>query len=109
MNKLRLGALLLAILLAASILTGTALHRIHTNIAGLLENSNATLAAESWRRWRNLTAAFADHEPLERMDQLFAQLEEHTTEEEYTMLCIQLSCVSKAIAESVELTWWNFL
>ena len=119
MNRLHLGWLLLALILTVSALTGFAIDRIHTGIADTLDQAAqsfqpalASQALTSWKRWRGLTAAMTDHEPLENMDLLFEQLsQEYALQhpEEFSNLCLQLSCVSRAISESVRLTWWNFL
>lgn len=119
MNRLRLGLLLLAVLLAVSILIGAAIGSIHNSIADAMltaaNNRDIDLVfrtEERWQRWRGLTAAFTDHEPLEQLDQLFFQLSRESAlvqPAEFSMLCVQSSCVSRAIAESMKLTWWNFL
>lgn len=119
MNRLHLGILMLALLLALSSVTGMVIDRIHTAIATDLtaaaENADtamASQAAKRWLRWRSLTAAVTDHEPLEHIDQLFDQLSMEQTldnAEEFSIICVQLAGVSRAIAESTRLTWWNFL
>ncbi len=119
MNRMRLGLLLLAVLLAVSILIGIAIGSIHNSIAEAMLNAAdstdidlAFRTEERWQRWRGLTAAFTDHQPLEQLDQLFAQLSRQSAlahPSEFSMLCVQAACVSRAIAESMELTWWNFL
>lgn len=119
MNRLRLGLLLLAVILVISIIIGLAIGNIHTQIADAMlaaaDGIDIDLAFQTealWQRFRGLTAAFTDHEPLEELDQLFSQLSRESAiaqPAEFSMLCIQASCVSRAIAESVELTWWNFL
>lgn len=119
MNRLRFGLILLAALLAVSIFIGLAIGSIHGRIASaMLEaagNADIDLVFHTqalWQRWRGLTAAFTAHEPLEELDQLFAQLSRKSALQqpaEFSMLCVQASCVSRAIAESMELTWWNFL
>lgn len=68
-------------------------------------------AAQDWKNARNFTAAFADHEPLEEMDSLFARLLSLSPEDdpsEFTAACAQLSCLAQAMADSQRLSWWNF-
>lgn len=119
MNRLLLGIALLIFALVAGTVCCTALERIHTQIADELAVAADTAdpliaerATQSWQRWRGFSAAFNHHEPLEQMDLLFdrlARLNAARQPEEFSRLCAQLSRLSRAIAESNRLTWWNFL
>lgn len=125
MNKLWLGVALLAILLLMGWIAGSALHRIHGELAQDLKKASeaaevdfreaealAQRAEKKWKESRRLASALADHEPLEEMDSLFAQLKvygsgEHKTQ--YGAICADLSSLARAIGEEQCLFWWNLL
>jgi len=125
MNKLWLGIALLAILLLVGWIAGSALHHIHQQLAKDLEaaaetaqtdfreaNALARNAEKKWKKSRHLASALADHEPLEEMDSLFAQLKiyasgEHKTQ--YGAICADLASLARAIGEEQCLYWWNLL
>ena len=117
--------LLLAVLTVGIVLT-VAFRRLHEPIAEKLDTASEAALAEDWGRadalasqavgdWKNFrrfTAAVADHEPLEEMDSLFAQLEvwQRLREpEEFAAACVYLAELARAMADSQQLTWWNLL
>ena len=122
MKRLWLGVAFL--LLAFGIWQTAEVSGIHNDLSQTL--SDAALAAQQenwydadtlsenaqtqWDRYRHLTASFADHEPLEEAEQLFAELQickELSLEENYAVVCSHLSQICKAIAESFQISWWN--
>ena len=126
MKRLWLGIAFLVLLLAFGIWQTVGLSHIHKNLSQTL--SDAAVAAQQenwdtadalsenaqtqWNRYRHLTASFADHEPLEEAEQLFAELricKELSLEENYAVVCSDLSQICKAIAESFQISWWNVL
>lgn len=126
MKRLWVGVVVLFLLLAGGIALAVSLSGLHTDISRNLEN--AALAAQkgdwqqarelaenadkTWSRYRHFSASFTDHEPLEQMDNLFAQLKVFETipsPADYAALCTHLAQLSDAIAESHTLTWWNLL
>ncbi len=126
MKRFVIGLVLLGVLLAGSILQSVGISRVHQSLSQALEQ--ASLAArehnwstafeldaqawESWKKWRHVTAAFADHEPLEELEQLFSQLmlcKVLGLEENYAVICSDLSHICKAISESFQISWWNVL
>lgn len=126
MNRLWIGIVVLALLLAGGITLAFTLSGVHTQISRDLEAAaaaaqnedweQATALAEharsTWSRYRHFSASFTDHEPLEELDNLFAQLEvfeNYPLPADYAALCTHLSRLSGAIAESHCLTWWNLL
>ena len=69
-------------------------------------------AKGKWERQWNLTAALADHAPMDEIDGLFAQLKAYADQEEkthYAACCLELSSLIRAVAEAHELSWWNLL
>lgn len=125
MNRFRIGAAMLLVLLALGIWAQRWTENACTPIAGSLSEA-AELAGEgSWeaaeaaldrgqRLWQeswHLTAALADHEPMEDIDALFAQLPVYAREqsEDFSSLCRELSRRIQAVADAHSLTWWNVL
>lgn len=74
-----------------------------------------TLCREAKSRWDkhwHFDAAVADHEPMEEIDALFAELEVfcHLGEaEDFASLCARLSRLTQAMADAHKLNWWNLL
>lgn len=119
------GALLLVLLLGGLLVTG-GMTRTHEAIAGELKQAARAAEEENWqlsaekirsagdkweKKWR-FSAAFADHEPMEEIDGLFAQLEvyQHMQDPEaLAAVCAQLSRLVEAIGEAHALNWWNLL
>ena len=78
--------------------------------------SAATEMAEKcrlqWESCRRFWSAFTDHEPVEEMQNLFAQLkiyEKRQLEVDFAILCQHLSHLAEAIDESHNLKWWSVL
>ena len=126
MKRIWLGVSLLLVFLVAGCLLTYSFHRVHAPLAAVLEEASeqalagnweraCTSAADARQRWdkyRNLTAAVADHAPLEEMDALFSQVEIYVRlnwQGEFAALCMQLSQMAAAMEESQALTWWTFL
>ena len=126
MKRLWLGVGILLLFLALGILLTFSFSRIHAPLAQTLEDASRlalsgnweTACAEAkearsrWERYRNFTAAVADHAPLEEMDALFSQLDIYISlswQGEFAALCTQLSQMAAAMEESQQLTWWTLL
>lgn len=126
MKRVYLGLGLLLVILALGICLTAVFCRIHQPLATILDRAGeaaltgqseeaaalARKAGDHWRRWRNLTAAVADHEPLEEMDLLFSRLDVLVRLqywEEFALCCCDLSAMAKAMADSQCLAWWNLL
>ena len=126
MKRLWIGIAFLAMLLAGGILLSFGMIRVHNRISDqLAAASHAALsqdwdeairlsdfASSIWEKYRHVTAAFTDHEPIEKMDCLFQRLDiyrDPTRFVEYAIVCRHLSQISGAIAEGHSLTWWNLL
>ena len=126
MKRFWIGVGLLVFFLAAGSFLTMGFGRIHGPLAETLEEASAlaredrwqeacTLSEEAreiWEQWRNVTAAVADHAPLEEMDALFSQLEcykELGWEGAFSCACMELAQMARAMQESQQLTWWTLL
>lgn len=126
MKRLWIGMLAVAVLLAGGILASLKLASVHKNLSGQLEAAATAAEAEDmekahtllinaeqyWNKHRAFSAAFSDHEPIEELDMLFSQAQickNLNLTAQYALVCSQLSHVCAAIAEAMELTWWNLL
>lgn len=121
-----IGLGLLLALLAGSIAVTRAMDRGHDPIARELETASdlalegdwetaAALARNAKAEWEdkwNFGAAFADHEPMEEIDGLFAQVEVYVRAREevsFAAVCAELSKRLEAMGDAHGLTWWNLL
>ncbi len=126
MKRLWIGITFLSVLLAGGIWQSFGIAGIHQELSRSLSQAAdaarqqnwakadalSEAAEEKWDRCRNLTAAFADHEPLEELEKLFAELQlcrQLSLEDNYAVVCSDLSQICKAIAESFQISWWNVL
>lgn len=121
-----IGCLLLVLLLAAGLFVQWAVSSLQSPITGELTQAAQAAAREDWdtarlhqetaqRGWRrvwHLTAAFADHAPMEDVDSLFARLPAYAAQEEtaeFAASCRELARRIRAMYEAHSLTWWNLL
>lgn len=109
MKRLWVGIILLLILLAGTMAVTVAMDRIYAPMVEALEAGDLEAAEERYGRWRNLTAAFADHGPMEEMDALFARAEICGDAQERKALCAELAQRAKAMSNAHSPTWWNLL
>ncbi len=126
MKRLWLGIGILAAVLALGLGLTFGMDAIHSQISdGMTQAAQAALgedwdtaqaqagnAQQSWERWRHFVAAFADHEPLEEMDRLFAELSVYRAQglvPEYAAVCLCLARQAEAIGESHSFNWWHLL
>ena len=126
MNRLHLGIGLLGVLLAAGIATTCLFHHIFTPLAQTLEEAGSIALAGNWEqaqdlaqqayttwlRFRNITAAAADHAPLEQIEQLFSNLQVYQTlglRSEFAAICAQLAQMAAAMEEAQAAHWWSLL
>lgn len=109
MKRLWVGILLLLVLLAGTLTVTVAMDRIYAPMVEALEAGDLEAAEERYGRWRQLTAAFADHGPMEEMDALFARAEICGDEQERRALCAELAQRAKAMSNAHSPTWWNLL
>ena len=109
MKRLWVGIILLLILLAVTMAGTGAMNRIYAPMVEVLEAGDLEAAEERYGRWRDLTAAFADHGPMEEMDALFARAEICGDAQERKALCAELAQRAKAMSNAHSPTWWNLL
>ena len=120
------GLGILAVFLALGLWAAWGMEKIHRPVTDLLEQAaqaalsgdltkGAVLAeqAESiWQQHRGLTAAMADHGPMEDIDSLFSQLRiyaEFGSTVEFSAYCSRIAKLVEAVSEAHGLTWQNLL
>lgn len=126
MRRLWIGVGVLVVMLAVAICLTAAFDRIHTPLSeDLKQASQLAMAGEwekataltrqaraDWKNYRELIAAVADHEPLEKMEYLLDQLlvygQSHRRAD-FAAICVEVAALAEAMLESQSLTWWNFL
>ena len=126
MRRLWIGVGFLIVMLAVAILLTVLFDRIHTPLSedlrqasqlameGDWEKATALTqqARADWKQYRELIAAVADHEPLEKMENLLEQLDVYAQQRrtaDFSAMCVELAAMADAMLESQQLTWWNFL
>lgn len=126
MKRCYFGAALLTALLVVSLLAVGKMSRLHTDIAaGLADAAADSLSGETqragetiekarraWEENWHFSAALSDHEPMEQVDSLFAELEVYRSTrdiEAIAAVCAQLSNAIDAMADAHACTWWNLL
>lgn len=65
-----------------------------------------------WEKHRKPTAAIVDHEPMEEVESLFAQLEVYLKARDpvaFCSCCASLEVFTRAIGESHSVSWWSLL
>ena len=126
MKRCWFAAVLLTALLAGSLWVTDYMDGVHSPIAEEVGNAGASAmegnwpqarealarARESWDGSRKMVAVFADHEPMEEVDALFAQLEVAAAFQDgpgFASLCVHLKESLQAIGEAHGPSWWNLL
>lgn len=126
MKRCWFGLGLLAALLALSILTAGIMERRHSRIAQVLAQAGQAMAAENWEQGAALSrdgaaqweqgaafgAAMLDHEPMEEIDSLLAQVAlclEIGDGDGAAQLLTEAAARVENIARSHRWSWWNFL
>ena len=126
MKRLWLGVAILLILLLTGIGATIFMARFYSCLTRDLEKASQAAAAGNWTaaleladqtetRWergKRAAAAFADHEPLEQVDNVFAQLRLYgrlRLAADYAAACTHLAELARALGESHSLFWWNLL
>lgn len=126
MKRLWIGIFFLVALLLGTIAGSLAMDAIHDPISNQLREASDAAQAQDWARadtltqqaharWSHywaLTASFADHNPMDDIDALFAELEVYRAQREavhFAATCAHLSELSRAMEESHNLSLWNLL
>lgn len=117
MRRLWIGAGVLAVLLALGIGVAVMMHWIHGSIADMLEDAAqawqegdretavrlAQDATRRWEDWRGVTASFADHNPMDNIEELFSQLPvwaKRTDCDDFAALCRAIARLERSMAQS---------
>lgn len=126
MKRSWIGAVLLVVLLAVGIFSTWQMQRSHGPMAEDIRQARVMAQAGQWemaeecvsrakRGWEKswgISASFSDHEPMERINALFAQLEVCGGIREtasYCLICAQLQQELEAMGETHRFVWWNLL
>ena len=124
MKRFIIGLTLLGALLAGSLGLGARMERLYRPVARNLEQAvrlsaeGATeeaaealaRAKELWDQGWRFMAAFADHEPMEEVDDLFGAASAYSPDSvEFGAYCAQLLQRTAAVIRNQTLSWWNLL
>lgn len=126
MKRCWFGLGLLIFLMIGGFLVTRAMTEQHRGVSDRLASAAAAAEKEDWedaerelaaarKEWEDgwhFSAAFADHEPMEEIDGLFAQSEVYLScrdSEALAAVCAQLTRMTEAVGEAHALNWWNFL
>ena len=126
MKRMWIGIVFLLVVLTIGSILTIAFGKLHEPLADTLQQAaDAALEADwpkalklsknarmRWEKNRHFTAAVADHEPLEEIDQLFGQLQVWEREEnkaKFAVTASRLAVLTRAMADSQAITWWNLL
>ena len=126
MGRFALGIGLLLVLLIGCLGVSLFAQNVHETLCDDLENAaqlalsgngEASLelvqqAREHWQNYWHRTAAFSEHEPMDEIDSLFAQLETYGKTGDLTpmaALCARLIQLIEANSDAQVLHWWNLL
>ena len=121
-----IGVGLLTVLLMGGLLVTRVMDKTHSEISEELERAARSAIAGDWEdaaeaakdafeEWQenwHFSAAFADHEPMEEIDALFAQLLPYLLDRDgvsFAAACRELARQIKAIGDAHGLNWWNLL
>lgn len=120
------GLVILVVFLALGIWAAAGMENMHRPVTGQLEQAakaaldgdlvdGAALAEKAenvWLRCRSMTAALADHAPMEEIDSLFAQAKSYARSglgADFAACCSRIAKLVEAIGEAHGLTWQNLL
>lgn len=124
MKRLWIGIGLLVVILIAAILVPEILEHNHTPIIRDLERASQLAMEENWdsaqdfsrraeKKWKKIrpvTASFTDHEPMDEIDALFAQLKVYAEAQDmvaYSSTCAYLSSQLGVLGDYHNFTLWN--
>lgn len=126
MKRIWIGIGLLAALLVLGIWTAEVMEDSQLPCAKDLRRASELALEEDWsqaealtkrardkweKRWR-ITAALADHEPMDEIDSIFAELKVYAAvrdEVAYSGTCAQLAELMEAMGAAHSFNWWNLL
>ena len=126
MKRIWIGIVLLAVLLAAGFWLSGFMKEAHLPAAQDLQRAGELALEEQWgpaqafakrgqdlwkKKWP-VTAAIADHEPMDEIDALFAQLKTYgktRDPEPYSAVCDHLGSLLEALSQGHRCKWWNLM
>ena len=126
MKRIWIGVVLLGALLIGGIGTGEFMERAQTSVARDVQRAGELALQGEWTlaqalvkrgqdRWEEkwpVTAAIADHEPMDEIDALFAQLKTYEKTRDpaaYSALCGHLGSLLEALSQGHRCKWWNLM
>ena len=126
MKRIWIGIVLLLVLLMAGIGISAFMEESHLPIARDVRHAGALAMESQWgpaqayanrglKQWEKkwpVTAAIADHEPMDEIDALFAQLKVYAAAKDapaYTAACACLASQLEALSQSHSFNWWNLM
>lgn len=126
MKRTMWGSLILLVLLIGGLVVSFGMRAVHSDICRLLQQAEAAAEGEDWQNATSLakeaqlawekhhafTASFADHNPMDELDGLFAELMVYMQNREsphFSATCARLAVLAKSMADSHGLQWWNVL
>ena len=122
-RRFYLGLGILLVVLSLGLLIGWLTDQAQAPAVALLEQAAQTedlqtavpLAQQAkalWQnRWRRI-ASVADHNPMDEIDSLFAEMEVYAQAKEqvhFAACCSQLASLLRAVSDAHALNWWNVL
>ena len=126
MKRLWVGVGMLLVLMGIGVVTAASMRCVHEPVSKLLSQASQAALAEDWEQAEKLsdhakeqwqqhwhaTAALADHEPMEQIDSLFAELAVYLQTKEdvhFAACCQNLSTLTRAVGEAHAINWWNLM
>ena len=126
MKRLWLGIAILAVLLLGGIAATAGMNWICDPLTESLDEAAEAVQAGQWEqalglsetartrweRWRSISAAITNHEPMEEVDALFRALDIFARQRDvvrFADCCARLTALTAAISESQAIYWWNVL
>ncbi len=126
MKRMWLGAALLVAVLIISQFAAAKMEKIHSPEAENLKQAAehamqndwnkarnlAQKANASWEKMRRVTASVSNHQPMDSIDALFAELEIYGQARDslsFSGTCVHLAELLQALGQEHSLNWWNLL
>lgn len=126
MKRIWIGVVLLGVILIVGLGIGEFMERTHIPVARDVRQAGELVLRGEWQlaqalvkrgqdRWEEkwpVTAAIADHEPMDEIDAFFAQLKTYEKTHDavaYSALCSHLGSLLEAISQGHRCNWWNLM
>jgi hypothetical protein len=120
------GLTILLLALVFAIGTGIVMKAIHSpGEAALTQAAELALSGDMeravplaqdaytrWQKYRSITAAFADHNPMDDTERLFREMMVYAETDEvphFAACCRELARRVEAVSEAHRFSWWNVL